>query len=168
MTEKTGVDTSTEALDSMPNLLPEPIATVPRDPLREAAALRIKIRDLPDGGKEFILPALRNLRVKLTASFFWLVMTAGLVFGWSVFTDVVGIFPTWIRWLLIDHGLFALGFVGLIVLLLSYVCLDMWLRSSRIVAKAGELQVVTHWLVFKRAINIPASKILKEQKKYMK
>ena len=58
---------------------------VPFDPLREAAQLRIKVLDLPGGRKEFILPALRNLRMKLTFLVLWVEFAAS--FGFGVFVS---------------------------------------------------------------------------------
>jgi len=43
------------------------------EPLREAALQRIQVIDRPDGGKEFILPALRNFREKIAFTNIWAV-----------------------------------------------------------------------------------------------
>jgi hypothetical protein len=147
-------------LNSTSNSPATAVSAVGLNPLRKAAEARIKVLDLPGGGKEFVLPALRNLRVKLMFSLIWLVMTASLAFGTSVFVTFVGELPLWIRWFFVDHGLFALGILGLVVLVLTLACLDMWLRSTRVIAKAGELQVVTRWLLFERACRISASNII--------
>jgi hypothetical protein len=143
----------------LPNSPPHP-TSVPLDPLREAAHLRIKVLDLPGGGKEFILPALRNLRMKLTFLVLWAVFAASLPFAIFVLENVASGLPSWIRWVVVDHGLFALLPLVLIVLVLTLACLDRWLRSSRVIATPGELQVVTHWLLVKRTNRIPASKII--------
>jgi len=134
-----------------------PIAPViPFDPLRETAQARIKILEHAGGGKEFILPALRNFQEKISFSIIWLVM-AGLIvaFGFmsSQFTD----WPALIRFFVIDHLYDVLGILGVIQLLLTFACLDMWLRSSRIVAMPGELRVVTHWLFLKKSqiVSVP-------------
>lgn len=132
----------------------------PFDPLHEPAQSRIKIFDRADGGKEFILPALRNFREKISFSIAWLILMACLVEAAFINARIVGGLPALIRFFVINHTWFIMGIVGLIQLLLTIACLDMWLRSSRIIATAGELQVVTHWLFFKRTTVISTSKII--------
>jgi hypothetical protein len=144
----------------------EPSATpsIAFDPLQETAQSLIKILDRADGGKEFILPALRNFRAKIFFSIAWLMLTAGFVelvfLNAGIVNDLLDKMPAPVRFVVINHTWFYLGIYGLIEFFMTIICLNMWLRSSRIIATTGELRVVTHWLVFKRAAVIPASRII--------
>lgn len=133
---------------------------IPFDPLRATAAARIKIFDRPDGGREFVLPALRNFREKMGMSVFWLIMASCLVGTGFISHRVAEEFPAIVRFFIINHTWFLMLFFGAIVLLLTIACIDAWLRSSRIIATNRELQVVTRWLFFKRSVAIPTSKII--------
>jgi hypothetical protein len=53
-----------------------------------------------------------------------------------------------------------LSIPALCVVFLAIICFDLWFRSSRIIAVAGELRVVTHWLFFKWTNVIPTAKII--------
>lgn len=130
------------------------------DPVRETARARIKVLDRAGGGKEFLLPALRNFREKIAITFFWVFLTFCLLeFGF--FTRLASqMFPGVIRFFIINHLGYFLLILALFELVLTIAGLDVWLRSSRIVATRGELQVVTHWLFFKRTIRAFASDII--------
>jgi hypothetical protein len=130
------------------------------DPLREAAHSRIKIVERVDGGKEFILPALRNFQEKFSFSIIWLVFAACFVGLLLVNVRFVNELPALLRFLVANHAYFFLGILGLIELVLTIACLDMWLRSSRVIALPGELRVTTHWLLFKRTVSISAANII--------
>ena len=130
------------------------------DPMREAAQMRIRVIDRTDGGKEFILPALRNFRVKIAFSILRLFFLPGFVLLAFLNVRVVDELPGLLRFIVANHTYFFMGILGLIQLLLTYVCLDLWLRSSRVIAVPGELRVVTHWLLFRRTVAVAADKIL--------
>jgi hypothetical protein len=122
---------------------------IPFDPLHDAAALRIKVVDREDGSREFVLPATRNLQAKLGFSFFWLVLTG--VCCLLVRLKTGGLMFLFLLLFYVVFGLFEL--------LLTFICLDLWLRSSRIIATTGDLKILTHWLLLKRAQTIPAAQI---------
>src|SRR5262245_40318746 len=108
------------------------------DPLRETARERIKIIERADGGKEFILPALRNFREKIGLSSFLLIVTiilVGLGFLSHAFIEVAGgLFGgAVVRFILINHFGYFMLILAMFELLLVIGCLDLWLRSSRIV-----------------------------------
>ena len=118
--------------------------------------------DLPDGTKEFILPALRNFHEKISYSITWLFITGFTVLLGFVASKLVS--PSgWIGYVFgfgVNHFYYAFGFLGLIQLVLTIFCLDMWLRSSRIYVVPGELRVITRWLFLKRIRIAPLSKII--------
>ncbi|MDR3455992.1 MAG: hypothetical protein P4N60_00990 [Verrucomicrobiae bacterium] len=132
----------------------------PFDPLREAARQRIRVIDRPDGGKEFILPALRNFREKIAFTIIWVFLLAALLEIGFINVRVVNELPALVRFIVANHTYYVMGFLGLIELLLTYVCLNLWFRSSRVIAVPGELRVVTHWWFFRRTVTAPADKII--------
>jgi hypothetical protein len=128
------------------------------DPTREAARARIKIIDRADGGKEFILPAMRNFSEKRSFLVLWFFVTAFLAgLGYIIHAFPL---PGVIGFFILNHVIYFWGFLGLFDLLLTIAVVDMWLRSSRIVARPGQLQTVTHWLFFRRAATISTDRIL--------
>ena len=122
---------------------------------------RIEIFDLAGDGKEFISPAMRNFREKLSFTILLLVIAA-IFAGFIAFVMYfVGQFPfAWARFLAVNFLFSFLAILGLLVLVLGIVCFDLWLRSSRVIAVAGELRIVTHWLFIRRTNAIPVSKII--------
>jgi hypothetical protein len=122
---------------------------------------RVKILGRADGGKEFISPAMRNFREKLPFTIFLLVLAVVFTVFVSIITDFVGQLPfAWARFIAVNFLYFFLGILGLFLLLFGFICFDLWLRSSRAIAVAGELRLVTHWLLLKRTNIIPVSKII--------
>ena len=132
------------------------------DPVREAAAAGIRILDRADGGREFILPATRNFSEKRSFSICWLLVTAFLAGFSFLFTAIINEFPFpgIVRFFILNHIIYFWGILAVIELVLTIAVADMWLRSSRIVAAAGQLQTVTHWLFFKRAAMVSAQEII--------
>lgn len=127
----------------------------------EAFQSRIKILDHVGGGKEFIAPVLRNFREKISFSILLLVLAITLVVFTFFGVNFLAALPfAWVRFIVINYLFAVLAIPALLVLLLIIICFDLWFRSNRIIATAGELRVVTHWLFFKRANVIPASKII--------
>ena len=135
--------------------------SIPFDPVRETARARIKILNRADGGTEFILPALRNFQEKISFSFIWLVMAGCIVaIGFVIAKLQLYEWPAGVRFFLVNHVYYVMGFLGLIQLLLTCACLDMWLRSSRVILTPEEMRVVTRWLFLKRTRIVPVSNIL--------
>src|SRR6185437_7288480 len=66
----------------------------------------------------------------------------------------------WARFLAINFFFYFFAILTLVFALVSFICVDIWLRSTRVVAVTGELRVVTHWLFFKWTNVIPVSKIV--------
>ncbi len=131
------------------------------DPRREAAAGGIRIVDRADGGKEFILPALRNFSEKCSFSIGLLFITGFVALFAYLLTSIIKEFPPGVvQFFILNHIGYAFGFLALIELLMILAVVDMWLRSSRIVATPGRLQSVTHWLFFKRAATVSTDRIL--------
>lgn len=122
---------------------------LPFDPLRDAAALGIKVVDRAEGGREFILPATRNFSVKFGVTCFWLILTGACCFLACVRPD---------GFLFLFMLIFYLVF-GLFELVFTLICLDLWLRSSRVIATADALTVRTRWLFLTRNRTIPAAEV---------
>ena len=123
---------------------------------------QFKVIDFPDGTKEFILPALRNFHEKISYSITWLLITGFTVLLGFVASKLVSP-PGWIGYVFgfgVNHFYYAFGFLGLIQLVFTIFCLDMWLRSSRIFVVPSELHVITRWLFLKRTRIAPLSKII--------
>ena len=122
---------------------------------------RIKIIDRAEGGKEFIAPATRNFQEKKGFIIVLLILAAGFV----IFVFVVGSFIrdlpfAWARFLAVNFFFFHFAVLTLMLALIGFICVDMWLRSTRVVAIPGELRIVTHWLLIRRTIVLPVSKII--------
>lgn len=92
----------------------------------------------------------------------WLVITGVTAEFTFVSTKFVNEFPLpdVVRFFILNHTWYIIGLFGFIDLMLTIACLDMWLRSSRVIATAGRLRSVTHWLFFKRLVNIPVASII--------
>lgn len=132
------------------------------DPIREAGYAGIKIMDRADGGREFVLPATRNFREKIPFTIFWLGLTAfvaGFAFFFTLAFNALPL-PGVVRFFVYNHIYFILGILALFDLAFAIGVADMWLRSSRVVATAGKLQLATHWLFIKRATTVSADKII--------
>jgi hypothetical protein len=86
-------------------------------------------------------------------------MLAGFAFVNAQFVNQFPM-PGIIRFIVINHTYYILGFLGLFDLVLTLVCADIWLRSSRIIVTPGRLRAVTHWLFFKRSVEIAAANII--------
>jgi|GEM_PF-5906014 len=122
---------------------------------------RIKISDLANGGKEFVAPAMRNFQEKKGFIIVLLILTVGM----AIFLFVVGSFLrdlpfAWARFLAANFFFTFFMILALPLVLLGFLCVDMWLRSTRVLAVPGELRIVTHWLFVRQTNVIPASKIL--------
>ena len=122
---------------------------------------RIKIFDRADGSKEFIAPATRNYQEKKG----FIVVLLILAVAFAIFVSVAGSFISelpfaWARFLAANFFFYFFAILTLMLALFGFICVDMWLRSTRVVAIPGELRIVTHWLFIRRTNVIPVSKII--------
>ena len=122
---------------------------------------RIKIIDRADGGKEFVAPATRNFQEKKGITVVLLIVAI----GFAIFVTVAGSFIrdlpfAWARFLAANFFFYFFAILTLMLALFGFICVDMWLRSTRVVAIPGELRIVTHWLFIRRTNVIPVSKII--------
>ncbi len=122
---------------------------------------RIKMFDRADGGKEFVAPALRNFQEKKGFAIILLILLA----AFAIFVFVAGSFISglpfaWARFLAVNFFSYFFVILALPLALVGFLCLDMWLRSTRVIAVPGELRIVTHWLFVRRTNSIPISKII--------
>jgi len=122
---------------------------------------RIKIIDRADGGKEFVAPATRNFQEKKGLVVLLLIFAAGFVIFVSVAGNFISDLPfAWARFLAVNAFFYFFIVLTLPLALVGFLCVDMWLRSTRVIAVPGELRVVTHWLFVRRTNVIPVSKII--------
>jgi len=136
-------------------------STIPIDPPHDQTAPSgITVRERADGGTEFILPAWRNFGEKITFSLGWLVMGGCLAVSLFINDQVVEHLPGFLHFLVAGatHGYIYV--LGAIELLLTLFCLNLWLRSSRIIATPEALKIITHWAFIKRTVTIPTAKII--------
>jgi hypothetical protein len=122
---------------------------------------RIKIINRADGGKEFVAPATRNFQEKKGITVVLLILAV----GFAIFVFVTGSFIrdlpfAWARFLAANFFFYFFAILTLMLALFGFICVDMWLRSTRVVAIPGELRIVTHWLFIRRTIVLPVSKII--------
>jgi hypothetical protein len=131
-------------LPEVPELSDDPTARyqMSLDEIRKQIHSKIQVNDLPDGGKEFIFPAARNVGP-----------AAGLTLFWLIWTGIVVL----LFW---KHAplLFPLVF-GVLDLLIGLWVSDLWFRRSRVVATPESATVQTSWLVFKKEHNIVVADI---------
>jgi hypothetical protein len=85
--------------------------------------------------------------------------------GFAIFVTVAGSFIrdlpfAWARFLAANFFFYFFAILTLMLALFGFICVDMWLRSTRVVAIPGELRIVTHWLFIRRTNVIPVSKII--------
>jgi hypothetical protein len=128
---------------------------------REVMQSGIKFFDLAGGGKEFVAPAMRNFQEKKG----FLIILLILMVAFAIFVSVVGSFMTglpfaWARFLAANFFFSFFVVLALPLALVAFVSVDMWLRSTRVIAVPGELRIVTHWLFIRSANVIPVSKII--------
>lgn len=112
------------------------------DEIRQQILSRIRVKDLPDGGKEFIFPAGRNPGFASGAAAVCLVWTGIILL------------------LLWKHApplsLLALGAIDL---LMAAFVFDLWFRHSRVAVQAKGVTVERAWFAVKRQQQLPAAEI---------
>ena len=128
---------------------------------RSVTQSRIKVFDRADGGKEFVAPAMRNFQEKKGFAIVLLI----LVVAFAIFVSVAGSFMSglpfaWARFLAANFFFSFFVILTVPLALVSFLCVDMWLRSIRVIAVSGELRIVTHWLFIRRTNVVPVSKII--------
>ena len=99
---------------------------------RSVTQSRIKVFDRADGSKEFVAPAMRNFQEKKGFIIVLLILAAGFV----IFVFVVGSFIrdlpfAWARFLAVNFFFFHFAVLTLMLALIGFICVDMWLRSTR-------------------------------------
>jgi hypothetical protein len=129
-------------LPEMPTPSDDPTAPyqMSLDEIRQQIHSRIRVNDLPEGGREFVFPAARNPGFASGATVFWLIWTGAVAL------------MVW------KHAplLFPLVF-GAIDLLMTAFAFDLWFRRSRVVVTPAQATVQTSWLIIKRERRIAAS-----------
>ncbi len=103
------------------------------DDVRKQIHSTVQVKDLPDGGREFIFPAARNPGFAAGATVVWLIWTGVIIL------------------LICKHAPPLLPLVaGAMDLLMAAFVFDLWARRSRVVVEKGEIKIETAWLAFKR------------------
>lgn len=128
---------------------------------RKVTQSRIQIFDRADGGKEFVAPAMRNFQEKKGVAIILLI----LLVAFAIFVFVAGSFISqlpfaWARFVAVNFFFSFFAILTLPLALVSFICVDIWLRSTRVIAVPGELHIETHWLFVRRTNIIPISKII--------
>jgi len=128
---------------------------------RKITHSRIEIFDLGDGGKKFVVPALRNFKIKRDFTVLMLIFGAALAIFLFVTGGIVRELPfAWARFIAINFFFYFFAVLSVAFGLFAFLCLDTWLRSTRIMATAGELRIATHRLFLRQTNVIPVSKII--------
>ena len=114
------------------------------DEIRQQIHSHIQVKDLADGGREFIFPSGRNPGFAGGATAFLLIWTAIVVF------------------LVWKHAPFLFPLVfGAIDLLMAAFAFDLWFRRSRVVATPAQVQIETAWLGIKKQRALRVSEVTK-------
>jgi hypothetical protein len=112
------------------------------DEVRRQIHSKIQVNDLPDGGKEFIFPAARNVGP-----------AAGMTFFWLVWTGIV-VLLVW------KHAPFLFPIVfGALDLPITVFAFNLWFLRSRVVVTPQQVTIRTSWLIFKKEHKLAAAGI---------
>jgi len=114
------------------------------DEIRQQIHSHVQVKDLADGGREFVFPAARNPGFAGGATAFLLIWTAIVVF--LVWKHAPLIFPL---------------VFGVIDLLMAAFTFDLWFRRSRVVATPAQVQIETAWLGIKKQRTLKISEVAK-------
>jgi hypothetical protein len=112
------------------------------DELRQQIHSHNQVKDLPDGGKEFIFPAARNPGFASGASMVWLIWT------------VIILLMAWNRAPLP----FLLVFTAIDLLMAVFVS-DLWFRRSHVTVNPEGMRVERAWFALKKEQHLPAGEI---------
>jgi hypothetical protein len=99
---------------------------------------------LPDGGREFIFPAARNIGPAIGLTLFWLVWT-GIVVALFWNSKQVGAF-------------FPLVFCA-VDLLITVFAFNLWFLHRRVVVTPQQVTIQTSWLIIKKEHKLAAADI---------
>ena len=118
-------------LPEIPAPSPDPTASyqLSLDEIRQQIHSHIQVRDLPDGGREFIFPAARNPGFAAGATVFWLIWTGTV--GFMIWKHAPPLFPI---------------VFGAVDLLMTLFAGDLWFRRSRVQVAPARVQIETSWL----------------------
>lgn len=112
------------------------------DEVRQQIHSKIQVNDLPDGGREFIFPAARNVGP-----------AAGLTFFWLIWTGII-VLLVW------KHAPFLFPFVfGLLDLPITVLAFNLWFLRRRVVVTTQRTTIQTSWLMIKKERKIAATDI---------
>ena len=114
------------------------------DEVRQQIHSKIQANDLPDGGKEFIFPAARNVGPAAGLTVFWLVWTG----------IVIALFWNWKQ----VPALFPLLF-GAFDLLITALAANLWFLRRRVVVTPKQVTIQTSWLMIKKEHRLAAADI---------
>jgi hypothetical protein len=112
------------------------------DEIHQQIRSLVRVKELGDGGWEFMFPAARNPSFALGASMICLIWTGVLVV--LLFTRA----PL----------LFLLVLTAIDLLMIAFV-LDLWFRRSHVTVTPGGLKVQRAWFVFKKEQSFPTAEI---------
>jgi hypothetical protein len=128
----------------------------------ESGPGRILIVERIDGGRDFTLPAARNFKGIMFATFMLAVFAFAFVFLLQFAGEFMSRLPwPWARFIAANIFLYPIVITGVITALVIYICGDAWLRASRVIATANELRIETRWWFVKRLTIIPVEKIIR-------
>jgi hypothetical protein len=133
-------------LSETPEISDDPTARyqMSLDEVRQQIHSKIQVNDLPDGGREFIFPAARNIGPAIGLTLFWLVWT-GIVVALFWNSKQVGAF-------------FPLAF-GAVDLLITVFAFNLWFLRRRVVVTPQEVTIQTSWLIIKKEHKLAAADI---------
>ena len=131
-------------LPELPKISDDPTAQyqLPLDEIRKQIHSKIQVNDLPDGGKEFIFPAARNVGPATGMTFFWLIWTGIIVL------------------LVWKHAPFLFPLVfGALDLPITVFTFNLWFLRRRVVVTPQRTSIQTSWLMIKKERKIVATDI---------
>src|SRR5207244_8607385 len=89
----------------------------------QAGRSRITVRNLDGGGKEFVLPALRNFREKMSFTIIALIATAALALFLYIALTLLSDLPfVWARFFAINFFFSFFAVLGLVALAFGFLC----------------------------------------------
>jgi hypothetical protein len=112
------------------------------DDVRKQIRSKIRVSDLPDGGKEFIFPAARNPGFLAGATVIWLVWTG--VVALLIFNHVPPLLPL---------------VAGAADLLMTIFLANLWFHRSHVAIAAGQVKMEAAWFSFKKQRAIKSSEV---------
>jgi hypothetical protein len=114
------------------------------DEVRQQIHSKIQANDLPDGGREFVFPAARNIGSAIGLTLFWVIWTG----------IVVALFWNWKQ----VPAIFPLVF-GAVDLLITVFAFNLWFLHRRVVVTPQQVTIQTSWLIIKKEHKLAAADI---------